>query len=125
MALNWKMLVPLAAAAAVAVFLIVSPAIQNLSVEIATVVDPKEKEELANETNANKKQTPEPASVNLKVIRNSTSPVPVSNYKKKEQEKEELNEEKANTSGICPDRCFKLQTGKTNRYTSKSGSYKT
>ena len=95
---NWKIMIPLAAAAAVAIFIIVSQPVQNLSVEIATVIDPKEKEELVNETATQKKHTPEPASVSLKVIRSTTSPVPVSNYKKKEQEKKELNEEKVNTA---------------------------
>jgi len=99
MAFNWKMMVPLAAAAAVAIFIIVSLPVQNLSVEMAAVIDPNGKEELVNETAIQKNHAPEPVSLNLKVIRNSSSPVPVSNYKKKEQEQEkkELNEEKVKT----------------------------
>jgi hypothetical protein len=95
---NWKVLVPLAAAAAVAVYIIVSQPVQDLPVEMATVIIPKEKEELVNEPAPLKKHVPEPASVNLKVIRNSTSPIPVSNYKKKEQDKDELKEEKSATA---------------------------
>jgi hypothetical protein len=91
---SWKVLVPLAAAAAVAIFIIVSPPVQNLPVEMATVIVPKEKEELVNEAATQKQHVPEPASVNLKVIRNSSSPVPVSNYKKKIQDKVEQKEEK-------------------------------
>ncbi|MFN2396973.1 MAG: hypothetical protein ABR597_14935, partial [Bacteroidales bacterium] len=62
MAFNWKIMVPLAAAAAVAIFIIVSPPVQNLSVEMATVIEPKQKEELVNKAAIQKTQSPEPAS---------------------------------------------------------------
>jgi hypothetical protein len=92
MVFNWKIMVPMAAAAAIAIFIIISPPVQDLPVEMATVIIPKEKEELVNEPAPPKKHVPEPVSVNLKVIRNSTSPIPVSNYKKKEQDTDELKE---------------------------------
>ncbi|MEX0983151.1 MAG: hypothetical protein WD577_02625 [Bacteroidales bacterium] len=83
---DWKMAIPIAAAAAAAIFIFVSPPFQNLPVEITSIAEPKEEEALVEEAADSK----EPASVvapsNLKVIRNTTTPVPVSNYKKKDQE---------------------------------------
>ncbi len=92
---DWKILIPIAAAAATAIFIIVSSPFQNLPAEITSIAEPKEKEELVRETADSKKAVSEVATSSLKVIRNTTAPVPVSNYKKKDQEKR--NETEQNT----------------------------
>lgn len=93
---DWRIIAPLAAAAAIAIFIIIAPPVQNLPVEMASITVPKEKEEIVKETVTPKKSSAESSPANLKVIRNTTSPVPVSNYKKKEPDKKELKEERAN-----------------------------
>ncbi|MEX2369600.1 MAG: hypothetical protein WD578_01235 [Bacteroidales bacterium] len=83
MVFDWRYLLPMAAAAAVILFVIFSPAVQPEPVEVASVIETKEREEKdIKEESVN--HSPQPGT--LKVIRNHRSPVPVSTYKKDDQE---------------------------------------
>jgi hypothetical protein len=82
-----RILIPFAAAAAVAVFIIFSVPEPEMPVEIASVTLDEENNTAEHKVDSQNKSTPEPAKGNVSVIRSSAVPVPVSTYKKRDQEK--------------------------------------
>ncbi len=77
--------VPLAAAAAIALFVIVSQPVEKDPLEIAALPEPDKKESVVKEKEPETEHISSPSAVTLKVIRNVTSPAPVSTYKKAQE----------------------------------------
>jgi len=84
-----RILIPFAAAAAVAGFIIFSVPEPEIPVEIASVTVVEENKTTEHKVDTKNKPTAEPAKGNVSVIRSSAVPVPVSTYKKRDQEKRE------------------------------------
>jgi hypothetical protein len=77
---------PVAAAAVIALFVIVSQPVQEDIMEVAVLPEPEKKETVVreNEKESETGSTSSASSATLKVIRNVTNPVPVSSYKKEQ-----------------------------------------
>lgn len=107
---QWRILVPLAAAAAIALMLIFKPSLAPESVEIASVEVPEKKPEKVKETiQPYKANNQLPATLN--VIRTKSSPVPQSDYRKNDQNQDLNEKDKNNTSSPKPQRMADLDLG--------------
>ncbi|MCF8346375.1 MAG: hypothetical protein K9G38_04120 [Bacteroidales bacterium] len=85
---------PLAAAAAIALFVIVSQPVEEDFLDIAALPEPEKKEAVVKDKEPETEGISNPSSATLKVIRNVTSPAPVSSYKK---ERKTIDPEKLRT----------------------------
>jgi anti-sigma factor RsiW len=98
--IDWRMLVPVAAAAAVFLLFIIGPREAKLPVEMASGIESEKKPENLKEEIKEKVNDPGSLPATLNVIRTKNIPVPVSNYKPKEikdvQKAQETKEEKNN-----------------------------
>lgn len=91
---SWKMLLPLAAAAAVTLMILLGPSDEIDPLEIAAIADPKMEEATVKESVVEEKVKEVEVPASLKVIRGSKAPVPVSDYKEKsDRVKAELERE--------------------------------
>lgn len=83
---NRRFLIPFAAAAAVAVFVIFTVPEPEMQLEIAAVTVGEENKTTEHKADSQNKPAAEPAKGNVSVIRSSAVPVPVSTYKKRDQQ---------------------------------------
>jgi hypothetical protein len=92
-----RILIPFAAAAAVAVYIIISVPEPEIPVEIASVTMVEENKTAEHKVDSHNKPAAEPAKGNVSVIRSSAVPVPISTYKKRDQEKREEEQSEIET----------------------------
>jgi hypothetical protein len=95
----WRVLLPVAAAAAILLMFLIGPADQTKPTELAGTIEPESIEDNSEIVVEEKKPPTDSTPATLKVIRGSKAAVPVSDYKKKEEDdKQKSNENNTNNS---------------------------
>jgi len=108
--IHWRIFIPLAAAASLALILLFKPSITPEVSEIATLEVPEKKpEQIKEKISTQKPNTQLPATLN--VIKTKSSPVPRSDYNKKEQDPTLNQKEKSAASTPQPQRMASLDLG--------------
>ena len=84
---DWRIMVPIAAAAAIALMVIFRVPATQPAIEVAAVVEPEiiEKQPIEEQE---EKQPEQPTQATFNMVRKTNAPVPVSDYKERQQERE-------------------------------------
>ncbi len=85
----WRIMVPVAAAAAIALMVIFRVPATQSAIEVAAVVEP----EIIEKQPIEEKKEKQPTQATFNMVRKTNAPVPVSDYKEKQQEREQQKAE--------------------------------
>jgi hypothetical protein len=84
---NWRFLVPLAAAASITLMILLYAPSSPPAVEVASVVEPEQVEKQPVTETEPEQQTVKPVQATFNMVRKTNSPVPVSDYRERQQQR--------------------------------------
>jgi len=92
---NWRIMVPVAAAAAITLMILLrAPDVQQ-PVQVASVVEPEQAEKQPEAEKEDNKPELKPVQASFNMVRKTNSPVPVSDYSERQQERLERQKDQA------------------------------
>lgn len=93
--MNWRIMVPVAAAAAITLMILLRAPYTQPPVEVASVVEPEQAEKQPEVEKEEKQPEVKPVQATFNMVRKSNSPVPVSDYSERQQERLERQQKEA------------------------------
>ncbi|MDF1571501.1 MAG: hypothetical protein P1P82_07795 [Bacteroidales bacterium] len=92
---NWRIMFPVAAAAAITLMMLLRVPYMQPTVEVASLVEPEQAEKQPDVEKEEKQPEVKPVQATFNMVRKTNSPVPVSDYSERQQERLEQQQKEA------------------------------